>query len=989
MMKMINFRNKKVITLIIISLCLFGVIIYSVLSNKAENPTYGDYQLEEPLPLNRYSSYLYSLKEQGVKDDLAFNQVILPSSYVLPSGHSLMNDPYNVKDEVYQFVDNKTISFNVDVNNEGLYELEIEYYPIPRNYTPMEIMVKINGEVPYHEASQITLDSYWSKDESSDNKDRYGNDIAINQVQLLSWRSMTLRDTSRLFVEPLKFHLLKGESNISITKLNGAFYLGSIMVKSKDNIISYDEYLNKYSSDIDDAYSKKYEAEEYTFKNDSTIIPLSNADPKVTPFSLDKIRLNVLGPDSIQESGKAVSYNIKVEKSGYYYLTFKIFQNERFTTSYRNLYVNGKIPYKEAISIPFKYSPSWQNITLSSSDGRKIAVYLEKDVDNIITFETDSSKTRIISEHLLILTEQINELGLDIKTVTGNNKDQDIDWDMKEYFPNIEEDLLNWMNQINKIIEYSQSIYGYKQDSYPISDYKVAYSKLKTLYEDIDEIPRRLSLLSEGANCAAQLLAARISSVTNQPLIIDSFVVHGSSYIAPSVDISFIDRLVVDTQRFFLSFSTDNYMANKQDGVEVWVNRSRQYVELMQKMADEKFTSSTGIRINMSLIQDEGKLLLANSANRQPDIAMGVSSWIPNEYGMRGAILNLREMEGYQSVLNYYKDEQLVPLTYNNELYGLPETENFFVLYYRKDTLDKLRLDVPNTWDDVVKMLPDLHRKGMYFYIPLSREGSFKSFETLSPFIYQFGGEIYSKDGLGASIDNENTINALTFATDLYKMYSLPYQVSNFFNDFRYNRIPIGVSDFGTYLQLLNAAPEISGLWDISLVPGVKDEETGEINRSWSGTQTASMIFKKSKKQQDAWEFLKWWMSTDVQVEFANLLTNTYGPKYLWNSANVEAFSLSSWKQEHKDIILEQWNHLKEVPKIPGSYSIERELSNIYNTVVFNDANLRSSVSDAMITIKKEVTRKMVDFGYIDKQGRILKEFILPDASIIRDWRDE
>ena len=69
-------------------------------------------------------------------------------------------------------------------------------------------------------------------------------------------------------------------------------------------------------------------------------------------------------------------------------------------------------------------------------------------------------------------------------------------------------------------------------------------------------------------------------------------------------------------------------MANKQDGVEVWVNRSRQYVELMQKMADEKFTSSTVIRINMSLIQDEGKLLLANSANRQPDIAMGVSSWI-------------------------------------------------------------------------------------------------------------------------------------------------------------------------------------------------------------------------------------------------------------------------------------------------------------------------------------------------------------------------
>ena len=34
----------------------------------------------------------------------------------------------------------------------------------------------------------------------------------------------------------------------------------------------------------------------------------------------------MLGPDSIQESGKAVSYNIKVEKSGYYYLTLKYFK---------------------------------------------------------------------------------------------------------------------------------------------------------------------------------------------------------------------------------------------------------------------------------------------------------------------------------------------------------------------------------------------------------------------------------------------------------------------------------------------------------------------------------------------------------------------------------------------------------------------------------------------------------------------------------------
>lgn len=987
---MSKFVNRKYITLIIIFLSLLGLTLYFTLSNNVETPTYKDYFLEEPLPSNRYSTYLYNKKQEGVKDDVNEEIIILPSSFILPKGESLMSDPFSEKGLVYQFIDNKEVGLNVNIKQEGLYQIELEYYPIPRNYTPMEISVAIDGEIPYHEASQIRLDSYWTKDENADNKDRYGNDIAINQVQLLFWNQFTLKDTARLHVEPLKFHLLKGDNSISITKLDGAFYLGKVIIKGKDKIPSYDEYIDVYQdNNSNKIFNEKYEAEDYLYKNDSTIIPQSNADPKVTPFSISKVRLNVLGPDGIEESGKSVSYNLKVEKSGYYYLTFKVLQNDKFTTSYRNLYVNGKVPFKEALHIPFKYSPSWQNVTLKDIKGNEMSIYLEANKDNIITLETDSSLTRIISEHLLILTEEINTLGLNVKTVTGNNQDKDIDWNMKEYFPTIDEDIYRWMKQINKIIEYSRSIYGYKQDSYQITDYKVAYSKLNTLYKDIDEIPRRLSLLSEGANCAAQLLAARISTVTKGPLIIDSFVVHGKDYKVPSVEINFIDRLVVGTQRFISSFTDSDYMQVNDEGIEVWVNRSRQYVELMQKMADEKFTPSTGIKVNMSLIQDEGKLLLANSANRQPDIAMGVSSWIPNEYGMRGAILNLREMEDFSEVLNYYKDEQLVPLTYNNEVYGLPETENFFVLYYRKDTLNKFGLKVPDTWDDVVKMLPDLHRRGMYFYIPLSKEGSFKSFETLTPFIYQFGGEIYREDGLSAKIDNENTIKALTFATDLYKMYSLPYQVSNFFNDFRYNRIPIGVSDFGTYLQLMNAAPEISGLWDISLVPGVKDEESGEIKRYWSGTQTASMIFKKSDEKEDAWDFLKWWMSTDVQVEFANLLTNTYGPKYLWNSANIEAFSLSNWKKEHKEIIINQWEHLKEIPKIPGSYSIERELSNIYNKVVFNDANLRSSVSDAMITIDKEVTRKMVDFGYIDKKGNVLKEFILPTSSIIKEWRDD
>lgn len=390
-------------------------------------------------------------------------------------------------------------------------------------------------------------------------------------------------------------------------------------------------------------------------------------------------------------------------------------------------------------------------------------------------------------------------------------------------------------------------------------------------------------------------------------------------------------------------------------------------------------------------MSDDGKLILANSANQNPDVALGVSAWIPNDYGMRGMLCDLRKFNGYTELINNFNPEQLVPMTYNDQLYGLPETENFYVLVYRKDILEQLSLDVPNTWDDVTDMLPVLKRYGMDFYIPLSSASSSKSFDATTPFIYQFGGDVYSvrSDGMvTGGLDNEKTIQAMEFITDLYTEYGLPYQVSNFFNEFRYARIPIGICEFGTYLNLLNAAQELKGLWDITVVPGIEDEN-GEIKRYMPGAQQASIIFEKSNKKAQAWQFLSWWMSTETQTLYSETMVNTLGGKYLWNTANINAFKQLSWDKDHKKVILEQWNHLKEVSRIPGYYIVEREISNTWNSVVYNDANLRSTLSDAMIKINKEITRKMKEFGYVDDTGKVIQNYNMPTAEKISDWKEE
>jgi hypothetical protein len=109
----------------------------------------------------------------------------------------------------------------------------------------------------------------------------------------------------------------------------------------------------------------------------------------------------------------------------------------------------------------------------------------------------------------------------------------------------------------------------------------------------------------------------------------------------------------------------------------------------------------------------------------------------------------------------------------------------------------------------------------------------------------------------------------------------------------------------------------------------------------------------------------------------------------MWNSANMEAFESFRWNETHKSIIMEQWTHLKEVPKIPGSYIIEREISNTWNKVVYDDANLRSTVSDALIKINKELQRKMREFGYLDSNGNMIKPFNLPTVEDVKGWYND
>ncbi|WP_249313041.1 extracellular solute-binding protein [Lederbergia citrea] len=976
-------RSKMLISLV---LMLLLVVPHGVALAEKESSID---QTVENVVEERYHTVLEQWKEAGVESASNFEAPISPSNFIDVTEDDLLSvkDSKGYGDRVFYWHNQKSLTYKVLVPEDGLYELSFDYYPLSKEVVPIEGSILVNGEFPYYESRRIVFPVNWKNAYDKFDTDRFGNEIIPNQEAIAEWSKLTAEDASHLQPEPLKFYLKKGSNEIKLSHLRGEMLVGNVYVHSPTKLLSYKDYSANYANGEKTTAIITQEAEKGYTKNSSYIRPVASAGSSIVPNDPKHLLLNTLGGESWEQGGQRVNWNVSIEEEGFYKLTFKVLQNkETGGTVFRKLRIDGDIPFAEAAQIPFEFNKKWVNATIGDDAGEPYLFYFTKG-EHEISLEADASPVERTINKINEVIRDMQEFALSIKKLTGNQNDRSRGWKISEYIPDIEDRLANWADQLEEESRYVTRLSTGKQ-SKDIVSLNMAVQKLRTLNEKPDEIPNRLTELTEGSSSVAQLLGSLLLELPKQPLLVDRFYVHGSDQI-PAANAGFWKKTTDSITRFIHSFSAGNYSAANADGktIEIWVNRPRQYVELIQNLADQTFTPKSGIHVKFSIMPDEGKLILASAANNQPDIAIGISNWLPYELSMRGAAVDLHEFEDFEAYSKQFSPGAFLPLMIDDSVYALPETQDFYVQFYRKDILNALNVPVPDTWDDVVKILPELQRYGMNYYSPIAGAVGFKPFQTTAPFIYQFQGDLYEEDGMKTAIGEEESLRAIQFMANLNTIYSMPMQVPNFYNHFRYSTLPIGISNFTTYIQLTAAAPEIAGWWDIAPHPGITQPD-GTVERWATGSGQSAMIFKGTKDREKSWEFLKWWMSTETQTEFASSLQTLYGPEYMWNTANIEAFKKLPWPEEHKDKILEQWEYLKEVPKTPGAYMVERELSNIWNRIVFDGENTRSAVDDSVITINREISRKMEEFGYM-KNGKMVRPYHIPTVEQVKSWAGE
>ena len=889
----------------------------------------------------------------------------------------LTKDNYGYADEVIAGKAGDSITLTLDVPVSGRYVMSFDYLSYDESILPVEMGMKIDGSYPFYEARSMRFETTWVSD--GVDVDRYGNEIVSLPDKLIQWEHKEVMDASYRYSDPLLVEFTQGEHEITLNIQEGTILLGNISLSAPAQVPEYTGSQKAEGKEL-----IVIEAEDFYQRNDSSIHATGEYGSSLSPLSATTTVLNIIDEDSFNEAGQMVSYQFHVDNAGYYYIGMNYRQSEKNDFPvFVDWRIDGEIPNQAFKSYQVDSANKFKTMTLTDDDSNKLSVYLEPG-DHTISLTINADNLRYALEAVDEIMSGISDLSLEVTKVAGTNKDKYRDLKLTRYIPDLQDRLLGWVDELYSLAEQAQPYVNAKSPKKvaAFSYLLIAANQLKSLAEKPNELVYRVDELSTSVNSINTQIANFVDLINDNDLSIDRIYIYQDGAKLPKGQ-NIFQSIGTSLKRFGYSFMGQSYSASNTDEshIQVWVNRPRTYVEIMQKMIDEKFTPETGIEVDLSIMTDAQKLILSNASGDTPDIATGINYSIPFDLAIRGSLVDLSKFDNYKEVFGRYSEGLLVPSVVGDGLYSLPETMNFYVMFYRSDILGKLGLSVPDTMEELIAMLPDLQMRGLNVYYPTAAMLVMRNFHGTTPIIYQNDGALYGETALDILVDSESTVEGFTQLTELFTLYDLPVDVPNFYQHFRNGDLPIGIADFNSYNLILNAAPEIANSWSIALVPGVKDEETGEVKRYMSGGAESTVMFSSDDERENkAWQFMEWWSRADIQAEFGQRLQILYGDEYIWPTANLEAFEMLPYPTSDKDIILEQAQYILETPRLLGSYMMEREVSNAFNDVVVNGDSVRSRIDEVAKTVLRETQRKLEEFGYIDSDGNVLKEYEVPSV---------
>lgn len=978
-------KNIKKILIIVAVIVIVAIIAFILSLQGAEDfhEKYAGTDLTRDVEgMERAGTYTGYLNEHADARDMTCEAEINLFDYT-STGTVEVYTNYEGTDKALFTDTDSSVSFHVQIPQTGYYNLYMEYLIPESRGVAAERGVRINGEFPFEDAQNITFTRIWT-DGGEVKTDNQGNQIRPTQIEVYDWQSSCFEDDMGYITEPYRFYLEKGDNEITLEAENEPMIIRKFMVAPVSVIQSYEEYVAKYPDISDQAaaagYIQTIQGEDSTLRSESSLYAkYDRSSPTTYPNSITNTVLNYVGGDTWRSSGQWIEWEFEVPEDGYYNIMIKGRQNySRGSVSSRTVYIDGEIPFSEMKEISYAYSNDWECKDLADDNGVPYNFYLTKGI-HTIRLEATLGGVGPILEELEDSTYRANQIYRKILVYTGANPDRYRDYYIEANYPEVMEAMELESKRLFKIVDDTVSYSGQKADNI------AAAQTVAQQMERFCEKPNKITLEFTTFKDNITALGTASLNMSETKLDIDYLVVSGTGVTPKKDKANIFTKLWHETKSFFASFFIDyNSVGDVYDEsgddevVKVWILTGRDQGTILKSMVDDTFTPESGVKVNVEIV-DPTALLNAVLAGRGPNVVLSVGADQPVNYALRGAAEDITQFDDWEEVLSHYTPSSYEQYGLDGHIYAIPETQTFNVMFYRTDVLEEMGLEVPDTWQELIEMLPTIQGNNLSVGIPTAAGSSSTTTASTAvasnvpdlslyfTLLYQYGGDMYNEMGTKTTVDDEAGIQAFDDYVRYFNDYGLP-TIYDFVSRFRSGEMPIGISAYSTYNTLMVSAPEIRGLWDFTLIPGTEytnPDGTTYIDRSDFITGSATMMIATEDEslKQKSWEFMKWWAEPDTQVRFGREIEALLGSSARYATANKDAFEQLSWSADDIKVLSEQWDQTVGIREVPGGYYTGRHITNAIRKVINDKDDSRETIIDYSIKINEEIEKKRNEFG--------------------------
>ncbi len=878
-------------------------------------------------------------------------------------------------------------SWKINVPKDAYYAIRITYFPVTEHkgeevttYTTIERTLYIDGRIPFSEASYFYFPRTWEYQECElDENGNYifpvdasGNDVRPIRYEKPTWQTYYLRDWLGYTMEPFQFYFSEGEHVLSFAGSREPVVITQIELYPYEEEPTYEEFLAQKREEgvkvIDKLGDKiiKIQAECPVLVSNACLYPINDRTSSLTePQDPQKIKFNIVNSTTVNQW---MQYKVTVPEEGLYTIAIRFRQNDligMFTS--RRILINGELQFKEASTIRFKYNSGWQS-AVANNGAQNFTFYL-KEGENTITFETVLGDMTDYVYRVEQLIENLNIAYKQMLQLTGPTPDAYRDYGFNRLVPDAIQTIRDAAVELYQIADELEEVTG------ELGDQVATLNTIGILFEkmgkdEYDIAPNFVTFKNYIIALSNWLYAS-----LNQPLKIDYFTVQGTEDPLPRSKANFFETIGFEIKAFigsfYMDYTTVDFQSNKEysedEIVEMWITSAlgRDDALITRNLVDTYFTPDSGITVRMKVITTG--LTEAILAGIGPDIA-SMTSVDTITWGLRNAVEALDEFDGFDEVMSWMDEAAVTPLQMTDargefHTYGLPQTLDFYMMFYRADVLEDVGVDVPDTWQDLKDILPALQTSDYEIGMPGTLTGtsvSVESLEGLKIFLYQMGGQLYNDGGYSIALDQNVALDAFEDFTNMFSQYKCAVQYD--LTRFRTGEIPIYFGAAVTTYNLLMSYYDIRGLWKMAPLPGVETEE-GIINRTSHVTVTALVIPRGAQNPAATWEYMKWTVSPETQRRLAKeRLAVNANPTTKYNSPTKEALLGQAWTSEEYEAIATQAENLVGIPEYPGNYIVKTYVNSAFLQSYTYSSDASDELLDRILYINKEISRKRDDF---------------------------